>query len=236
MTQPTHGLIDGDIIVYRVGFASEDVDQSICKARVDSFINDLMIGAEVITAQGWITTAVSQLNFRSQIAKTLPYKGNRTASKPKYYDFIRSYLCSIGFKIAINNEADDEISIEASQNRDEVVICSIDKDLRQVPGWHYNFVTKKMDYVEDEEGNRNFYTQILTGDRVDNIPGVGGIGPVKAEKILRECTTDYQMYMAVLSTYFDKLDDVDKAREAVLERGQLLWMQREPNQIWTPPK
>ena len=235
MTQPTHALIDGDIIVYRVGFASEDVDRAICQARVESFINDLMIGAEVVTAQGWITTSLGHLNFRSKVAKTLPYKGNRTANKPKHYDFIRSYLGIIGFHTAVNNEADDEISIAATQHRDEVIICSIDKDLRQVPGWHYNFVTKKLDYVEDEQGIRSFYTQILTGDRVDNIPGVGGIGPVKAEKILRDCKTEQEMYCAVLNTYNDKLQDYGKAYESVVERGQLLWMQREPYQIWTPP-
>ena len=38
--------------------------------------------------------------------------------------------------------------------------------------------------MEQEGGHRNLRRQWLTGDTADNIPGIKGIGPKKADKIL----------------------------------------------------
>ncbi len=104
---------------------------------------------------------------------------------------------------------------------------SIDKDLDMIRGWHYNFVKDKKYLIEDHDAIKHFYTQILTGDRVDNIIGLKGVGPKKAEKILEDCVTEEDMYKAVLKAY-----DNDETR--VLENGQLLWIRRKENQIWSP--
>jgi 5'-3' exonuclease len=242
MTQPTHGLIDGDIIVYRVGFSSEDDSEEIVAARVDSFIDNILINADITSAEGYITHGAS--NFRNAVAKTLPYKGNRSGKKPVHYGFIRRYLANVvKFNVVNDFEADDALAIRATEHRDSVVICSIDKDLRQVPGWHYNFVTKTLDYVDDDEGLYNFYTQILTGDRTDNIPGIPGIGPIKANRILEvvEKTDDmllyeHRLYYAVVHSYMKLMSlSLKEALTAVEERGKLLWLFRKQNGIWTPP-
>lgn len=240
---PTRGLIDGDIIVYRVGFASMDVHELIALSRVDQFIDNIMINADLTTISGYITGTKQDdpkvENYRNLIAKTEPYKGTRPEKKPVHYEAIRRHLrYTLFFHYQYTQEADDAIAIEATKNRDEVVICSIDKDLRQVPGFHYNFVTNKIDYVTEDEGNRFFYRQILTGDRIDNVPGVGGIGPVKAEKLIPDtCIDPLSMYNACIGAFLRKNPDwtLDKAEAAVLERGQLLWLRREPGQLWTPP-
>jgi 5'-3' exonuclease len=104
---------------------------------------------------------------------------------------------------------------------------SIDKDLDMIRGWHYNFIKDKKYLIDDQEAIKHFYTQILTGDRVDNIIGLKGIGPKKAAKILEDCITEADMYKAVLEAY-----DNDETR--VLENGQLLWIRRNANQIWSP--
>ena len=93
---------------------------------------------------------------------------------------------------------------------------------------HYNFVKDLFYDVTEEEALFNFYKQILTGDRVDNIKGLKGIGDVKAKRILKECKDENEMYLAVLKAY-------EGNSERVLENGQLLWIRREPNQIWKPP-
>ena len=67
---------------------------------------------------------------------------------------------------------------------EEAFIVSIDKDFDQVEGWHYNFVKKQQYYISKTQGLLNFYMQFLTGDRIDNIIGVKGIGAVKAKKLL----------------------------------------------------
>ena len=240
---PTRGLIDGDIIVYRVGFASNDVSEKIALARVDQFIDNIMINADLTTVSGFITGTKQEdprvENYRNLIAVTEPYKGNRPSAKPVHYEAIRRYLQNkLMFAYQYDQEADDAIAIEATKYRDEVVICSIDKDLRQVPGFHYNFVTNKIDYVTEDEGNRFFYRQILTGDRIDNVPGIRGIGPKKAEKIVTDEFTDIRkMYKAVWQEYQERNPDLtcSEVDDMILERGRLLWLRRKPGELWTPP-
>ena len=169
-------------------------------------------------------------NYRKEIAVTAPYKGNRTADKPIHYDLIREYLIKAwGCIVVEDQEADDAIGIKAYEIRDidEYIIMSIDKDLDMIRGWHYNFIKDKKYLIDDLQAIRHFYTQILTGDRVDNIVGLRGIGPKKAAKILEDCITEADMYKAVLEAY-----DNDETR--VLENGQLLWIRRKENQIWSP--
>ena len=40
--RPTLAIIDADIICYRVGFASEDVDEAICMARVTTLVPEIV--------------------------------------------------------------------------------------------------------------------------------------------------------------------------------------------------
>jgi 5'-3' exonuclease len=126
-------------------------------------------------------------------------------------------------------EADDAIGIEAYRHEpEETIIVSIDKDLNMIRGNHYNFVREEKYFVTEEQAIRNFYLQILTGDKVDNIIGLAGIGPVKSKKLLADCNTQLEMYEAVLKAY-----DGDEAR--VLENARLLWILREEKQVWQPP-
>jgi hypothetical protein len=220
-------LIDADIVCYRIGFASEDVSDKICLARCAEFMEELVMKPWVGDYQGYLTGSD---NFRKEIAVTAPYKGNRTQDKPKHYDLIREYLEKAwGCEVVHGQEADDAIGIRAYEFEDveDFVIMSIDKDLDMLRGWHYNFIKDKKYLVDDQQAIKHFYTQILTGDRVDNIVGLKGIGPKKAEKILQDCVTEEDMYQAVLKAY-----DNDETR--VLENGQLLWIRRKENQIWSP--
>lgn len=222
-------LIDADIITYRIGFASEDVSDKLCLARCAEFMEELVMKPWVGDYQGFLT---GSNNFRKNVAVTAPYKGNRTQAKPKHYDLIREYLVKAwGCAVEENQEADDAIGIKAYEikDTDEYIIMSIDKDLDMIRGWHYNFIKDNKYLVDDQQAIRHFYTQILTGDRVDNIVGLKGIGPKKAAKILEDCTTEKEMYDAVLKAY-----DNDTTR--VLENGTLLWIRRKENQMWSPPQ
>ena len=96
----------------------------------------------------------------------------------------------------------------------------------QVPTWHYNFVKKVKKYVTPEEGLRFFYTQILTGDNADNIPGIYRVGPVKAAKMLADAKTELELYQCCVEAM---------GAERVLENARLLWLRREEGQMWEPP-
>jgi len=220
-------LVDADLLVYRFGFASEGDPAEFALARLSEFLDNLYIELSVDEVWGYLT---GKGNFRNEIAVTAPYKGTRIAEKPYHFQLLREYMEKAwGFEVVDGMEADDALGIEAYRNEpDETIIVSIDKDLNMIRGHHYNFLKNEKYYVTEEEGIRNFYLQILTGDKVDNIIGLQGIGPVKSKKLLADCNTELEMYETVLKEY-----NGDEAR--VLENARLLWILREEKQVWQPP-
>ena len=108
------------------------------------------------------------------------------------------------------------------------VIASVDKDLDQIAGWHYNFVKKVGYNITPEEGMYRFYKQILTGDSADNIIGIRGVGPVTADKLLSEATDEMEMYSICLEQY-------EGNEERVIENARLLWLRRYEDELWQPP-
>jgi len=79
-------------------------------------------------------------------------------------------------------EADDLLAIWNTEKPG--IIVSIDKDLLQVPGLHFNTRNKEYTNVTEDEGSLLLHTQVLMGDSVDNITGLKGIGKVKAAKVM----------------------------------------------------
>ena len=220
-------LIDADSLIYAVGFSSNDTEEPIALSRLEQTMTELCMDLDCDDYKGFLT---GKGNFRNDIAVTAPYKGQRVADKPVHYQALRDHLVnSWGFEVVQGIEADDAVGIAAyAVPEDESIMVHIDKDLNQFRGWHYNYRKKEKYYVSEFEGLKSFYTQILTGDRIDNIVGLKGIGPVKAKRILEECTNENELYQAVLKAY-------EGDQQRVLENGQLLWLQREANQVWQIP-
>jgi hypothetical protein len=220
-------LIDADSLCYAIGFSSNDAEEPIAIARMEETMTELCMELDCEDYKGFLT---GKGNFRDSIAVTVPYKGQRVSEKPVHLQALRCHLVtSWGFTVVQGIEADDAVGIAAyAVPEDETIMVHIDKDLNQFRGWHYNYKKKEKYYVTEFEGLTAFYTQILTGDRIDNIVGLKGIGPVKAKKVLEKCTNESELYQAVLKAY-------EGDQQRVLENGQLLWLQRSPNQVWTPP-
>lgn len=119
----------------------------------------------------------------------------------------------------------------------EQVICvSNDKDLLQLPGWHYNFVNKTMTLVSPLDGLRTFYKQLILGDKTDNIPGFDGKLRSECPKFIAklqepidEMTEEADMYEYVKQIYQNESD-------VVLHRNaQLLYILKEEDVYWHPP-
>ena len=220
-------LLDGDLFVYRIGFASEGTSKGVAISRMAEFVEDLVMMPKVGDYCGYLT---GSNNYRMEIAKQAPYKGNRVQEKPEHYALLREYLVmSWGFEMVEGQEADDAIGIKAyTLDHEDCIIYSIDKDLDMIRGWHYNFVKDKEYYVKEEDTLRTFYKQVLTGDRVDNIPGLKGIGDKKAEKILGDASTEQELFPLVLAAY---ANDIHR----MTEMAQLLWIRRKENELWQPP-
>jgi DNA polymerase-1 len=144
---------------------------------------------------------------------------------------IRSYLTDVwGAEVTDGIEADDILGIEATLDP-ECVICSIDKDLNQIPGKHYNWKNDKHYEVSEFEGWYNLYTQALTGDVSDNIPGLPKVGPVNAKKILENDKTHRDLYESVLGAYLKR----NFSTEYLVEQMNLLYLWRKMPDQWEKP-
>jgi hypothetical protein len=269
-------LIDGDVIAYAVGFASQDTDWMVDgrvfpkKADATAFVEKYELNVEPtprITPEPleYCLSSVKRMvknivedcgadtytlvlsgkdNFRMDVATLRPYKGNRVSAKPFYFDDIKAYMINVlNTHVTYGEEADDYLSYTSLDTGD--IIATIDKDLRNTAGKHYNWNRKCLDEVSEIEANCNFWTQMLTGDATDNIPGLFRLTGVKASKAFKDevdaCYTYDGMRTVVIHTYqraFEKKmgDDApsfDEQEAMLTEIGQLLWMRRAPNEMWS---
>lgn len=155
---------------------------------MDELLKTILEGVQATEFQVYLTASNDCTAFRKQAYSD--YKANRKAPRPIHYEALRQHLITDhGASVSTTIEADDAIGIDAGNNSD-CVIVSIDKDLLQIPGKHYNFVKQQFTTVNAHSGMRFFYKQLLMGDKADNIKGVAGIGEVKAERILNS-SEDY---------------------------------------------
>lgn len=243
-------LIDFDWAAYAFGNATDDEYKPLAwpfvKSRIDGTIRKIIEATGASEHQLYITSN-DKSNFRFEVATIRPYKGNRPSEKPFYYDKIREYLKSRGAIEVFNMEADDAVAIEQlnhlyttgsgnKMTRCTSVIATIDKDLDNVVGWHYNWMKEDdgVYWIDELTGLRNFYKQLLTGDGVDNIPGLHGVG--RKSKLLStvdECDTEYNMYAHVREQYTKRFGSY--ADQFLLENARLLYMLEEEGVMWLPP-
>jgi len=117
------------------------------------------------------------------------------------------------------------------------VIASIDKDMLTIPGLHLR--DGEVKEVSRLQADRNFYSQVLTGDTSDNYPGCPGIGAVGAEKLLSGCTTEVEMWQQVLKAYekkgYGEPYVITQARCARILRAGEYDMEARTPLLWSPP-
>lgn len=230
-------ILDSDILCYRIAFACKDQSEKVAQYTLDNYIADILVrGVDKVYddcfVDQWKMYLTGKGNFRESVAVTAVYKGNRVGvPKPEHHAALRSHLMKVwDAEVVEDQEADDAIAIDATTLGDDCVIVSLDKDLDQVAGYHYNFVKDKAYYITPEQGLRNFYHQILTGDAADNIKGIDGIGPVKAAKIIDDAEDEAEMYRRCVDAY-------EGNEDRVIENARLLWLRRTKDEpLWTPPK
>lgn len=169
-------------------------------------------------------------NFREKLATIKKYKGNRPDLKPTHYKDITDYLINVHGAIVIDGmEADDAMAIYQSAMPNTCIV-STDKDLKQIPGWHFNFVNDEFVKVEEFEGLKFLYQQILTGDATDNIQGIPGVGEKGAQKALEGCETEEDLLRVVKDMYIEK---IGKGWQDVLtETANLVYMLRYEGDKW----
>lgn len=241
-------LCDIDSIVYAAGFGADsqvvkgfmetlgcDRDKAVELAAQEDYLSHALGNAKQM-----VQDAISEFdrdkarffltgggNYREQIATLAPYKGNRTNRKPKYYKELRDYLVrQWGAEVVEGMEADDMVSILQYARKDRgTVIVSIDKDLSNTPGYAYNPRKKDFRYITLPEADTNFWKQVATGDRTDNILGLDKIGPKTVEKAMADAGGDLEKFKDWIKRGYDK-QYRDEGPHAMWENATLLWMQR----------
>lgn len=222
-------LVDADILVYRLGFAAaqdEPIEHTLHTVKL--YLHNITEPFRQSRAELYLT---GKENFRNKVATIRPYKGNRADKpKPQYYELIREYLIGVHGAFVVDfQEADDALGIRQMELRGTSVIVSIDKDLDMIPGWHYRFTDQELYYVDKLSADRNFFKQVLTGDITDNIPGIMGMGPKTAEKILAQADDPHGWLDLVVEEY--KKGYKDKWESALNEMMQLLWIRRKQEEL-----
>jgi len=183
-------FIDADSLIFRI--ALKDITLKLAKEYYDKAIEDIVWN----TCSDEVFVALKgKGNFRYDVAHD--YKLHRSgkpldAKVAKRRKSLNNYAYSLGHFKSDNCEADDVVSIwaqEALDAKEHFVIAHIDKDIDMVEGWHYNFTKETLYYICKDQGYRKMCLQMLTGDSTDNIQGLVGIGPKKAEKLLVDVPT-----------------------------------------------
>jgi len=168
--------------------------------------------------------------FRHKLTPT--YKANRVTEKPVYYNLLRQVLTEKYGAVTVESiEADDALSIMHThlQDRQNSVLCSIDKDLLNTPGYHFNWKSNEFTKIDEIQGKYNFMSQMLTGDVADNITGLHRVGPKTAAKLLACAEDDSGWGKVVKSCYEERAEEFDGnwEKQFMLNR-KLLWILRQP--------
>lgn len=148
--------------------------------------------------------------FRNHIAFEKRYKGNREGKVDKYdypdklNDMSKSveYIMNNYNSLLFNDlEADDVICMLQDKN---TYIISDDKDLKQIPGHHFDYGTNSLYEITNEQAVYNLASQLIKGDSTDNIPGIEGYGDVKTANYLMEFKKHSHLIPAALHLYQKK--------------------------------
>ncbi len=186
-------LIDADFIVYKSCAGAEDeidwgddVITVISKfsEAYKNVVRDLTkIKAEFMwDVPEMILFFSDSRNFRKKIYPD--YKGHRNRKKPCGY---RRVITELGKNYEVIRlpelEADDAMGIYATAHEGNV-ICSPDKDMRQIPGKLFDM--KELTTIDPIEGAKWHLIQTLSGDQTDGYSGVPGIGIKRAVALFEE--------------------------------------------------
>lgn len=188
---PNRVLIDADSMVYIVAWDVKEListpeNYATVIAKTDAFVDNILKACKADLYLGFLKG--SQPTFRH--LSNPDYKANRKTGSNEWlnkWDAVikHRFIQMWGFTQVEGMEAEDAVSMMAhAYKKDNPFIVHIDKDLNQIPGYHYNFNKKTHYHITDAEAQRNLFMQVLTGDTTDNVPGIEGVGKVTAERIL----------------------------------------------------
>jgi DNA polymerase-1 len=186
-------LIDADYIVYKCCAATEsEIDWGDDVITVTSRFSEAYEYVErellnIANNLGHFDDSILFFSDSNNFRKSLypDYKGHRNRKKPCGYKRVINRLKEEYQVVVIPTlEADDAIGIYATKEPGHI-ICSPDKDMRQIPGDLYD-LSDGVVTITPEEGRRWHLIQTMAGDQTDGYAGIPGIGVKRAAALLDE--------------------------------------------------
>ena len=235
-------LVDADFIVYKCCAATEtEIDFGEDLIVVTSNFSDAygMVERELASIAndlGCFDDSIlffsDSVNFRKSIDPD--YKGHRNRKKPCGYKRVINKLKEEYHVVVIPKlEADDAIGIYATKEPGHI-ICSPDKDMRQIPGQLFD-LTQGVVEITPEMGARWHLIQTMAGDQTDGYAGIPSIGIKRAEALLDANGDSWQTVVDAFAAK-DLSEDVAlmNARLAkILQVDDYDFTNQEPR-LWSP--
>lgn len=218
--------LDDPAFVEKCGLSNEDADTiigslaEIASDRLENMLNDILLDIEKdinninITSQEIYVTTCSQ-SIRKQIYPE--YKGDR--ERNPIVDCLRSlYLFKNDAITHDVYEADDLIADRARELNGNYIIITMDKDLKQIGGFVYDFYSKPskkdekgnvietyprrgLSYISKFDGDKFLARQLIQGDGGDCVKGLPNYGKKKASQIIDPCNSRFEIIRKVIKTY-----------------------------------
>lgn len=235
-------LIDADYIVYKSCAAAEtEIDFGDDIIVVASKFSDAYRNVErelynIANDLGEFDSSILFFSDSSNFRKLLDpaYKGHRNRKKPCGYKRVINKLKEEYPVIIMPTlEADDALGIYATKEKGHI-ICSPDKDMRQIPGDLYDF-TNEVITITPEEARNWHLIQTLAGDQTDGYAGVPGIGVKRAVALFEEKGYTWE---TVVNAFANKDLDEDvalrNARLAKILHAEDYDFDKSAVKLWTP--
>lgn len=192
-------LIDGTnavmacYFVNRKDFGEVVEDEETFLANVHNTFIMMMSNLETQFSTNNVYIAWEGPNGTKWRKEILPeYKANRGEKDPLIISALQKCKSENSYpNLTIENAEGDDIIYALcrhfKEKGDENIICSTDKDFIQAAQEGlctvYNFTKKEFRPIPEYN---SICEKALTGDTSDNLKGIPGIGPVKAQKLLKE--------------------------------------------------
>jgi len=226
-------LADADIVAYRASASCKEGDDvSIACIRADGLMHSILEKTGSAQYRAFLS---GTRNWRKELYPA--YKANRKDMvPPKHLYATKEHLISQwNAELSDGCEADDSIGVAHTETGGDCIIASIDKDFHQLGGSFYNFVKDEKYFIDETEGKRFFWKQVMLGDKSDNVPGFDGMARVKPTKFIQAVWNDidalddeYDMFNWVLENY--------SSYEDLKLNASLLWIWREEGVGWVEPE
>ena len=239
-------LIDADITAYSSATRSEEeiqwdedtwtIHSDIKKAREHFMF--LIDSYQQATGEKELKLCFSgRENFRKTLNPT--YKSNRKGRKPVGYSALKEWAMEHYPSMCKPNlEADDCMGILATKFKGHTIIVSMDKDLLTIPGKMYRISpdgSGEWHDTDEKTADYRFLTQAMTGDATDGYAGIPGVGPKKAEELLKKHGAVWKTVEdAYLKAGLTKEDALMNARMARILREEDWDFKNEQPILWKP--